>query len=471
MRKFRMLWPAGYTAGWIDCGGEAVPEAKNDLLVGRREALDLTQEELAQRLNAQLEAATGTVGDADGDYISKLERGVIRRPHPHTRRALRAVLGAETDAELGFRGSGRKGATVGDSPRTANGGDDVKRRAFMRAVTGSVAGIAMSDPLAIFDIRKPSASGNQRVVPDDIRQIREISQFFSRRDHLFGGSAYAQGAQAQLEEHAQLRHASMTDGLRTDLYAALGELADTVAGICFDSGHHRAAERCFQFAVGCAVDAGDWSMRAKALSGLANLAVHEQNPELALTHAESALVRLDLVPPVVRSMVHSRHARALGAMGQRRERDCVAAIRRSEDVFAVETGDEPEWARYYDESRLKRDCGRARLNLALQGGEYAEVRAQLAASVDSFPDGHSRGRSLALANLAALTMAREDPREAAALGTTVLESVGSVRSVRVFQALEQLRVAGVPHTRHNEVRELNKRITELLPQPRNGKRS
>lgn len=345
----------------------------------------------------------------------------------------------------------------------------MKRRAFMRAMAGSVAGLAMTDPLAVFDAHQPNPSGNQRVDQGDIRQILAMSKFFSEQDHLFGGSAYAQGAHAQLAQSAQLRHASLTDDLRTDLYAALSELADTVAGICFDSGHLRKAERCFHFAVGCATEGGDWPMRAKALSGLANLAVHEKKPE-ALTYAESALVRLDLMPPVVRSMIHSRHARALGAMGQQREVDCIAAIRRAEDVFEVGTGDEPEWARYYDVSRLRRDCGRARLGLALQGGEYAEVRVQLAASIASFPDGHSRGKTLAMANLAALTMAREDPREAVLLGNQVLNSASSVRSVRVFQALEQLRDAGVPHARHGEVRELNMRITELLPTPRDGRR-
>ena len=58
---------------------------------------------------------------------------------------------------------------------------------------------------------------------------------------------------------------------------------DLAAGMCFDAGTHREAQRCFRLAVACATDAGDWSMRSKALSGLSNLAVHQGRTEDALS--------------------------------------------------------------------------------------------------------------------------------------------------------------------------------------------
>ncbi|MFC5057455.1 hypothetical protein [Saccharothrix xinjiangensis] len=65
-----------------------------------------------------------------------------------------------------------------------------------------------------------------------------------------------------------------TERARNELLSAVAELADTAAGVCFDSGLHGHAERAFRFGAGCATESGDWSMRAKALSGLANLSVH-----------------------------------------------------------------------------------------------------------------------------------------------------------------------------------------------------
>ncbi|MBP2477599.1 transcriptional regulator with XRE-family HTH domain [Crossiella equi] len=430
---------------------------RNDLLVERRLDLGLTQEELAQLVNAQVEIITGSPGNANGDYIGKLEARRIGRPHAHTRQALRVVLRVESDMELGF---GLSGATVDRSPQ---GGDDVERRRFLASLTGAVAGLGLVDPLALFDSVAPTGEPNQRVGPGHVSQVRALARFYAEQDHLFGGVAYAQSTMAQLGQSAQLRHHSMTDEIRKQLLDALAELADVVGGIAFDAGQHSSAGRAFRFASGCAVESGNWALRAKALSGLANQAVHQRRYDDALTEAETALVRLDLMPPVVQAMVLTRHARALGVQGPRREEDCIAAIRRAEETFAVDTGDEPEWARYYDRARLHRDCARARLGLALRGGEYTEVYEQLVSAVSAFPAGHSRGRTLAMVNLAALTMARVSPEEAVRTADEVLKSIDTVRSARVLKALEQLRDVSLPHCGIPEVATLTRELNKILP--------
>jgi hypothetical protein len=57
----------------------------------------------------------------DDHLIGKWERGVVRYPIREYRAALRAVLGADTDAELGFRAPARQVATsaTGTPPTTA----------------------------------------------------------------------------------------------------------------------------------------------------------------------------------------------------------------------------------------------------------------------------------------------------------------------------------------------------------------
>jgi hypothetical protein len=105
--------------------------------------------------------------------------------------------------------------------------------------------------------------------------------------------------------------------------------------MCFDAASHAQAERCSRFAVGCATEADDWPMRAKALSGLANLAVHRGRPDDALSFSELALVRADRLTPLVQAVVYTRHARALAVNGGHREADCMAAAHRAEDRFAL----------------------------------------------------------------------------------------------------------------------------------------
>jgi len=195
---------------------------------------------------------------------------------------------------------------------------------------------------------------------------------------------------------------------------------------------------------------------------MANLAVHQTRPDDALSYAEMALVRADRLTPMVQAMMHSRHARALGAVGQEREADCLAAVGRAEDAFAAGTGDEPEWITYYDESRLERDNGRALLGLALNGGAYKEAERRLRTSIQRFPAGHHRGKALAMANLATLTMAHDDPLRGAELGRDALAAVGAVRSDRVSDAFRQLQTAAAPHRKLAAVRELNADIRRLV---------
>ncbi|BCJ66436.1 hypothetical protein [Polymorphospora rubra] len=61
-----------------------------------------SRQELAEAVNARVFATTGRVACLDGNYVGKLERGRHRWPGADYRAAFRAVLGAVSDAELGF---------------------------------------------------------------------------------------------------------------------------------------------------------------------------------------------------------------------------------------------------------------------------------------------------------------------------------------------------------------------------------
>lgn len=161
--------------------------------------------------------------------------------------------------------------------------------------------------------------------------------------------------------------------------------------------------------------------------------------------------------------MHTRHARALGVNGVDREPDCLAATDQAEQHFAAGNGDEPSWMTYYTGAHLERDIGRALLHLAVNGGDPTQAQARLRAAVTSFPAKPSRGKTLAIANLAHVTMSRDDPAHAAALGHTALDAMATVRSDRVCAALRQVRVAGQRHSRIAAVAELNQRLDGALP--------
>ncbi|MDQ3405362.1 MAG: hypothetical protein M3548_18555, partial [Actinomycetota bacterium] len=365
----------------------------NGVLRAAREAASMTHGYLAALANTEVERATGTAGAMDADYIGKLERGIHRWPNRQYRIALRLVLGQSSDVDLGFFSTRSRVATVEASPRCPDGGDDVERQAFLRVLAGSVAGMAFTDPLGAF-AAITSSGAPRRVDRAEVDQLRHLARVFAAQDHIFGSSLSADAVVTQLSTSARLLQGRFTtDVVRRELFSAVADIADIAGGMCFDAGAHAKAERCFRFGVGVATEAGDWAMRGKALSGLANLAVHQGRPDDALSFAETALVRADRLTPVVKAFMHARHARALGLAGRHRAADCLAATGHAQDAFARGGGDEPDWITYYESPYLERDLGRALLHLAVNGGDHTAAQAHLVAAIDRFPQPHSRGKT------------------------------------------------------------------------------
>ncbi|WP_157180355.1 hypothetical protein [Protofrankia coriariae] len=96
----------------------------------------LSRQELAERVNRWTFHRDGRITEVDGNYIGKLERGVIRWPQRCYREALRAILRVETDRDLGFH----------RPARNANGGTDVDRQQFLRAAAVVSATAALPVP-------------------------------------------------------------------------------------------------------------------------------------------------------------------------------------------------------------------------------------------------------------------------------------------------------------------------------------
>ena len=80
----------------------------------------MSRRELAEAVNAYLCAETGKVFAMSANHVGKLEQGVIGAPIEEYRRGLRAVLGAATDAELGFDAPRPPTLTVDDPQPVAS---------------------------------------------------------------------------------------------------------------------------------------------------------------------------------------------------------------------------------------------------------------------------------------------------------------------------------------------------------------
>lgn len=429
----------------------------NDQLRRARERLEsphatgepLTRQELAEQLNAWLFEHKRRTTELDANYIGKLEQGTIRWPQdPDRREAFRCVLGANTDAELGFRRPRRSRSTVGS----------VDRQQFLRAAVGVTAGATLGRSAFAELITPTQATAVPSVVGmTEVAEVRAAATAFGSWDALYGGGLVREAVTAQLRYCVELLNAQCTDKVRAEMFAAVGYLGHVTAFMAFDAYAHDDARRMFRFAQACAEESGNWHLRAKVLSSMARQAIWCGDPDSGLTFTELALVRADRLTATERAMLHTARARALAKLG--RIEETAAAVGTADDEFArARPTDDPPWMAYYDAAQHNGDTGHALWDTAVSGHFGTEARHRLSMAVTGHHTSHARSRAISQIKLASLIMATGDPAEAATLGSQALDWSGTIRSRRAADDLRDLSQFGRPHERLAQVAELRGRI-------------
>lgn len=401
-------------------------------------------------VNAWIWRRRKKVVEIGANYLGKLERGVIRWPGELYRQALREILGAPSDAALGFSHARRAVVKLAD----------VDRQTFLRTAAKTAGALALTPVAALLERSEPTPIP-ARVGATEIAQIRTAARVFASWDFTYGGGLAREAVLAQLRWSASLLEARCSGRLRTDLLGAVGHLAETAGFMAFDAGAHDEARRVFRFGLGCADQARDWHLRAAILADMARQAVWNGHPDEGLTYSEHALVRADRLTATERAMLHTTRARALAAM--RRVRETLLAVGAADDYFtrAAPESDAPFMA-FYDAAQHAGDTGHALADLAPTGHGSAEATTRLRAAITNHGPGFVRSKVMSQIKLASLTMTSGDPVEAAEIGTTALEHVGTLRSRRTLDGLREVRQHAVPHQRIDAVAHLQQRITTLL---------
>lgn len=434
----------------------------NHRLVAARAAARLTQEALADLANAQVERDTATPGAMDADYISKLERGVHTWPGKDYRRALRTVLGASSDAELGFYSKRSRAATVvGDSSEAVPGSDDVKRQAFLRAVAATVAGMTAAEPAAEAVARAAEGDTPARVGTTELRQVEHAIDVFGQWQDLYGGGMCEDAIAGQVRWALALLGARCSGTVRTELHSSVGFLVDIAGWGAFDAGHHDTARRYFRVALHCAEQADDWGLRANILSDMARQAIYLGRADDGLSLIELAQVRQDRLTATARAMLSTVQARALS--GLTRGEDCYRAVRTAEDHFSDHDPNEnPPWITYFDAADLAGDAGHALFGVALAGSHVEHARDRLRQSVASYAPTQARARAFSLGKLAILELTAGDPARGVHYGQRALDAEAPLRSRRAKDDLVGVRRALERHSSLPEAAELRTRLTHAL---------
>jgi hypothetical protein len=288
----------------------------------------LSRQELAELANAWIWEHHHKKVELTGNYIGKLEPGVIRWPGTLYREAFRAIFGVAKDSALGFVNSRAR------SRRAVVKLDDVKRKQFLHTATVGVGTLALGEPIAALLEGSEPTPIPHRIGATEIEQIRTATQVFESWSRTYGSGPVRDAIMAALRYSARLLEATCPARLRPELYSAVGDLAETARYmILLDANAHEQARRVFRFALACAEQAQDWPLRALALDSMALQEIRTGQPDEGLTLAEQALVRADdRLTATGRAMLHGTRSRALAKM--HRIQETLTAIGTAEDHLA-----------------------------------------------------------------------------------------------------------------------------------------
>lgn len=419
----------------------------NELLRQRREACSsptvagrsMTRAELAEAVNAFIWSSTGQRIALDASTLARYERGLIRWPNEAYRAGLRAVLGARSDAELGFHPT-RRGRTPAPD-----------RREFLQTL-GAVGAVGMGASLDGIAHELEALAPAVSVSEADIARLRAAGEFFSSWSHVHGSEQIGRAVSSEMSRAAGLLKVPCPPRLRPELLAAVGQLGVATGALLFDSHQHQLADRVLAFATACAEDGGDWHLRAKSLSWRARQAVWVGDAEGALTLAELGLVRRDRLTATEQAMLLTAVARAHGRRGD--VDATLQAVGEADDAFArADPGNDVPWMAYYDHAQHCGDTGHALAELAVHGVRVEDTIRRLATAVAEHPDSYIRSRAISGFKLAALTMRAGDPGQAVEVAQAAVGDAAGVLSKRLNRtAMEVAQSARLhQHDRRDEV--------------------
>ncbi|RAG86234.1 XRE family transcriptional regulator [Streptacidiphilus pinicola] len=391
----------------------------NAALAQRMTDLGLTQQGLADQVNAELRAAgrRDTVGDRT---VRHWLSGKTRCPQPAQLAALAAVCGCPADA-LGFRLKNHPAhAAVPTAPAEV---EPVHRRSFLHVVTSA----ALS----------PAVAAPSRIGMSDVRRLqRQFAQIVAD-DHAHGGRTSTEyHALALAEEAIELQaQGGATQRVRAALYGTAAAFVSSAMWAAIDSRRFDTAAGHRDRAAALAAMSGDQGIQFRVWSHAGSLYRLMGRPADALAANDVAralpIARRD---PLFASLGHARHAAILGLT---RDRPAVdRALGRAQAALGRADPEQqrPLWlTAFYDQAEL--DSLALTSYLAARRYEEAEARAHRSLAARR---GHlRRSNVITNARLARAQLGQGDADAAVHTAVALLRGEGA-RHPRVVRALGHL---------------------------------
>ncbi|MEV6795504.1 transcriptional regulator [Streptomyces sp. NPDC051320] len=339
---------------------------------------------------------------------------------------------------------------------------DVGRRDFLSGST--VAASALVEPsrdwlITGTDPQVARATG-ARVGASDVAAVQATTAALTDLDHRFGSGHVRPIIVHYLNSVVSgLLAGSYRDAVGRELFAAVARLTELAGYMAVDTGQPGLAQRYYIQALRLAQAAGDRGYGGYVLAAsMSHLAAELGNPreiaQLARAAQEGARGR---VTPRAEAMFLAAEARGHALLGDARATEAaagqaLAAMDRADS--ATRSGDDPAWIAHFDGAYLADELAHCHRDL----GQGAACARRAEESLSGLPETKTRRRGIALTLLATAQVQQREIEQACRTGTRAVELLGTVRSSRGAEYLEDLRLRLEPYGEEAPVRELGARM-------------
>ncbi len=409
----------------------------------------LSRTELADAVNRWVYRQTGRVNQLSANYIGKLERGVFRWPNTDYRAGLRAVLGAATDAELGFRPVERStavvrmGADENDSPKflpaVGKEVDDVLRRDFLFNASAAGVGVALGLESVRHGLNLAVSEGPSVDLDDWNEIVRE-----------YGATAVTHTAtelhKALLVDVMSLEVAlarSSDPSYRRELYRIGALLSQYLAQAVGDLGQRREAMRWWRTANYAADCSGDMHAMMYVRGRRAIRAIYDgQAPEIIIDEISKSDDLVAEGPLYGRPSLLAARAQSFALLGRAEQAEAsLVALRETFAALPSTMTKDHSWHCWaYAEERVRFAESFVYSHL----GDTRRAEEAQSAALDLYPPNSRRGPVQIELQRALCLVTAGDPTEGTAYATATLERLPTEHRTRFVMGLGEQVLAAVP---------------------------
>ncbi|GGT36401.1 hypothetical protein [Streptomyces purpureus] len=340
---------------------------------------------------------------------------------------------------------------------------DVGRRDFLSGST--VAASALVEPsrdwlITAADAQVARAAGpaGARVGVSDVEAVIAMTQALVDLDHRFGSGHVRPVVVHYLNSVVSgLLSGTYRESVGRRLFAAVARLTELAGYMAVDTGQPGLAQRYYIQALRLAQAAGDRGYGGYVLAAsMSHLAAQLGNPreiaQLARAAQEGARGH---VTPRAEAMFFAAEARGHALLGDARMCQEVAGRALAAlDRADPEAGDDPVWIAHFDHAYLADELAHCHRDL---GQSDAAARAARDA-IEGHPQTRARRRAIGMVLLASAQVQQREVEQACHTGTRALELLGSLRSSRGAEYLDDLQQRLEPYGDEPSVREFTARL-------------